>query len=39
MFLKNGRTNDELYNFALKNGFRPQHYDNRKKALYWFLIK
>ena len=24
LFLENGRTNNELYNFALKNGFRPQ---------------
>lgn len=24
LFIENGRTNNELYNFALKNGFRPQ---------------
>ena len=24
LFLEDGRINDKLYNFALKNGFRPQ---------------
>ena len=25
LFLENGRTNNDLYTFALKNGFRPKH--------------
>lgn len=35
LFLENGRTNDELYNFALKNGFRPQQVKDLLRKLQW----